>query len=132
VLVAAWSSALSLVVIVRRRDEMRQIFIAVGVMCLIVGGASAADPKVDAAVKTFKQTESDPGKLKTFCEMTQAMNAAGEKEDAATDAKVDGYLKQLGPDFETAWNAGENVDENSSDGKTLDSAINELQSKCSA
>jgi len=132
VLVAAWSSALPLVVKVNGRDEMRQIFIAVGVMCLMVGGASAADPKVDAAVKTFKQTENDPGKLKTFCEMTQAMNAAGEKEDAATDAKVDGYLKQLGPEFQTAWNAGENVDENSPDGKTLDDAINELQSKCSA
>jgi len=48
------------------------------------------------------------------------------------DAKIDGYMKQLGPDFQTAWNAGENLDENSPDAKAMDDAINELQSKCAA
>jgi hypothetical protein len=111
---------------------MTRVLVAISAFCLMIVGASAADPKVETAVKTFKQTENDPGKLKTFCDMTQAMNAAGDKEDSATDAKVDGYIKQLGPEFETAWNAGEGVDENSADGKTLDNAINELQSKCPA
>ncbi len=45
----------------------------------------------------FKQTEADASKLKTYCEVTKTMDTAGDKEDAATDAKIDGYLKQLGP-----------------------------------
>src|ERR1044071_9936215 len=111
---------------------MRTGLTIISMLCFSAVGAFAADPKVEAAVKTFKQTENDPGKVKTFCEMTKVMDAAGEKEDAATDAKIDGYMKQLGPDFQTAWNAGENLDENSPDAKAMDDAINELQSKCEA
>src|ERR1041385_94023 len=110
---------------------MRSVLTGISLLCFSAMGAFAADPKVDAAVKTFKQTENDPGKVNTFCEMTKVMDAAGEKEDAATDAKIDGYMKQLGPEFETAWNAGENLDEKSPDAKAMDDAINELQSKCS-
>jgi len=110
---------------------MRAVLTVISLLCFSAIGAFAADPKVDAAVKTFKQTENDPAKVKTFCEMTKAMDAAGEKEDAATDAKIDGYMKELGPDFQTAWNAGENLDEKSPDAKAMDDAINELQSKCS-
>jgi hypothetical protein len=39
-------------------------------------------------------------------------------------------MKQLGPEFTTAWNAGEGVDENSADGKKLDAALDALGSKC--
>ena len=106
-------------------------FLLAASMVFAITAASAADPKVEAAVKTFKQTENDPGKVKTFCEMTKAMEAAGDKEDAAADTKIDGYMKQLGPEFETAWNVGENLDEKSPDAKTMGDAIDELQSKCS-
>jgi hypothetical protein len=41
-------------------------------------------------------------------------------------------MKTLGPDFETAWNAGENIDETSADGKALNKAIDDLASKCSS
>jgi hypothetical protein len=101
--------------------------LAVGLTPLV---AQAADAKIDAAVKTFKQVEGDAAKLKTFCAMSNAMDAEGDKEDAAADAKIDGYMKELGPDFETAWNAGENLDENSPDGKRLNDAMDELASKC--
>jgi hypothetical protein len=57
-------------------------------------------------VKVFKQTEADAGKLKTHCEMNKLLTTAGDKEDAATEAKVDGYLKQLGPDFNAAERRG--------------------------
>ncbi len=40
-------------------------------------------------------------------------------------------MKQLGPDFETAWNAGDSVDENSPDGEKLNAALDELANKCS-
>ena len=88
--------------------------------------ALAADSKVDSAVATFKAVENDAGKLKIFCEMSATMDKAGENPDAATDAKIDGYMKELGPDFATAWNAGEGVDESSADGKKLDAALDEL------
>jgi len=92
--------------------------------------ALAADNKVDSAVATFKAVENDAGKLKIFCEMTATMDKAGDNPDAATDAKIDGYMKQLGPDFAAAWNAGEGLDEKSPEGKKLDEAMDELGKKC--
>jgi len=100
-------------------------------LCFTAMAALAADNKIDSAVSTFKSVEGDAGKLKIFCEMTAAMDKAGDNPDAAADAKIDGYMKELGPDFTTAWNAGEGVDENSADGKKLDSALDELGNKCS-
>ena len=42
-------------------------------LCLIAAPAFAADPKIDSAIKVFKQTQGDAGKLKAFCAMSQAM-----------------------------------------------------------
>ena len=81
-------------------------------LIVTAAAALAADSKVDS-VATFETVENDAGKLKIFCEMTAAMDKAGDNPDAATDAKIDGYMKELGPDFATAWNAGEGLDEKS-------------------
>jgi hypothetical protein len=91
----------------------------------------AAAPKVDAAIKEFKAVSADAGKLKTFCAMNKTMESAGEKEDPGLDAKIDGYMKQLGPSFEAAWNASEGLDENSPDGKAWNDALDQLMEKCS-
>lgn len=104
------------------------VFTALGLTAVT---ALAADSKIDSAVATFKSVEGDAGKLKIFCEMTSAMDKAGDNPDAAADTQIDGFIKQLGPDFATAWNAGEGVDENSPDGKKLDAALDELGNKCS-
>lgn len=111
---------------------MTRTFVMAATLCLLATTAMAADPKVQSAVQVFAATAADAGKLKTFCEMSEAMDAAGDKDDTASDAKIDGYMKQLGPEFETAWNAGENVDESSADGKSLNNAIDQLTSKCSS
>ena len=92
----------------------------------------AASPKVKSAVKTFKAIASDAGKLKTFCEMIQTMDATGEKDDAAAEAKITGLMKQLGPDFEAAWNAGDGLDDNTEDGKAFNAAMDDLAEKCPA
>jgi len=110
---------------------MKRPLIVSTTLCLTALAAFAADSKVDSAVATFKAVEGDAGKLKIFCEMSAAMDKAGDNPDAAADAKIDGYMKQLGPDFGTAWNAGEGIDENSADGKKLDAALDELGNKCS-
>jgi hypothetical protein len=110
---------------------MIRALLASAAVCLTALGALAADNKIDSALATFKSVEGDAGKLKIFCEMSAAMDKAGDNPDAAADAKIDGYMKQLGPDFGTAWDAGQGVDEKSADGKKLDAALDELGSKCS-
>jgi hypothetical protein len=92
--------------------------------------ALAADPKVDAAVKTFTAVAADAGKLKTFCTMLKAMDAAGDTPTPAAQAQIEGYTKQLGADFVVAWNLGENLDENSADGKAWNDALDDLAGKC--
>ena len=89
-----------------------------------------ADPKIDSAVKVFKQTGADAVKLMTFCAMSQAMEGAGENEDQATKAKIDDYLKQLGPDFEAAWRVFKEADQTSPEGKALNQAVDELGGDC--
>ena len=105
-----------------------------GLICslaLFITVASAlADPKIDSAIKVFKQTEADAVKLMTFCAMSQTMEAAGESEDAATKAKIDDYLKQLGPEFEAAWKVFREADQNSPEGKALSRAVDELGVDC--
>jgi hypothetical protein len=99
---------------------------------LSAAAALAADPKVEAAIKAFAGVESDPAKLKIYCDLSKVMDAAGEDETkaAAAQSDIDGYLKKLGPEFESAWDAGEGLEENSPDGKTYDDALNKLDEKC--
>jgi hypothetical protein len=62
--------------------------------------------------------------------MSEAMEPAGENGDSATKAEIEDYLKQLGPDFESAWKTFREADPNSPDGKVLNKAVDELGSKC--
>ena len=109
---------------------MRLIVTAAGIS-LLAFAAQAASPKVESASKVFQSVAADPAKVKTYCEMSKAMDSAGEKPDQAADAKIQGYMQQLGPDFEQAWNAGNELDENSEDGKTFNAALDTLSNKCS-
>jgi hypothetical protein len=109
---------------------MTRALLACAAVCLTTIAVYAADPKVDAAINTFKQTEGDAAKLKTYCAMSDVVEAQGDKEDAAADAKTDDFLKQLGPDFEAAWDTADEADENSPDGKRLSAALDELDAKC--
>ena len=105
-----------------RRANMKRIVVAAVAVCLAAAPAFAASPKVDAAIKVFKAVSADPAKLKTFCDMSKVMDAMGEKQDAAAEAKIQGFMKQLGTEFETAWNVGNDVNENSADGKACNAA----------
>jgi hypothetical protein len=109
---------------------MKRVVFAAVAVCLAAAPAFAASPKVDAAVKTFKGVSADPGKLKTFCEYLKAQDAAGEKPTPAAEAKMDGYLKQLGKEFTDAWGLGETMNETSADGKVFNAAVEELYGKC--
>jgi hypothetical protein len=90
----------------------------------------AASPKVEAAIKTFNAVGADAGKLKVYCEMTKAMDAMGEKQDTAAEAKIQGYIKQLGTEYETAWKAISDVDVETPDGKAITAALDDVEGKC--
>ena len=110
---------------------MRTLVLVPAAVCLTGLSALAATSTADSAVATFKAVGADAGKLKIFCEMNTAMDKAGDNHDAAAEAQIDGYVKQLGPDFESAWNSGDSIDENSPDGEKLNAALDELANKCS-
>lgn len=109
---------------------MRVPAACVAAFWLACSPALAASPMIDAAAKVFSAVAADPAKLKTFCEMSKVLEAAGDKEDPKIDAQVDGYIDQLGDDFETAWEAGEGLDETSPDGKAFNDAVDALEAKC--
>lgn len=110
---------------------MKRVVLAAVAVCLAVAPAFAASPKVDAAVKAFKSVSADPAKQKIFCDMSKAMDEAGDKPSPAADAKINGLMKQLGTEFETAWGLAEGLDEKSADGKAYNNALDELSGKCS-
>jgi hypothetical protein len=109
---------------------MKRAILAAAVVGLGAYSVMAASPKVEAALKAFKAVASDSGKLKTFCAMDSAMEAAAEKKDKAAATNAAATLKQLGADFETAWNAGEDLDEKSADGKAFYAGMADLIGKC--
>ena len=107
-----------------------RIVISVAAICLGARAAMAASPKIEAAVKTFKAVAADPAKLKAFCATDAALEAAAENKDKAAGPQIMQFMKQLGPEFESAWNAGEGVDDDSPDGKVFVSALDDLIDKC--
>jgi hypothetical protein len=109
---------------------MKRVVVAAAAACLGVYSVMAASPKIEAALKTFKAVAADPGKLKTFCELDTAMQAADEKKDKEAAGKADALMKQLGPEFENAWNAGNDLDEKSADAKAYAKGFDALIEKC--
>jgi hypothetical protein len=104
--------------------------LACAVLCVSTLAASASDPKVDKAIGVFQDVGRDPTRLKIYCEMSDVVEAQGDRDDDAAEAAVDAYIDQLGPDFEEAWDTVEETDENSADGKRLDAALDALEEQC--
>jgi hypothetical protein len=98
--------------------------------CLCAYAVLAASPQVESAIKAFKAVSADKAKLDTFCSMLKLLDAAEEKDDDESDAKVADLIKQLGPEFEAAWRTADDVEEESEDGKALNAAIDEAMAKC--
>jgi hypothetical protein len=108
---------------------MKRSFITVAVL-LGTGSCFAASPKIEEVIKTFNAVSTDAKRLKIFCEMTKVMDAMGEKQDTAAEAKIQGYVKQLGTEFETAWNAIGDVDVETPDGNAITAALDDVAGKC--
>jgi hypothetical protein len=102
-----------------------------GVAAFLLAGspAVAGSAEVEAAIKLFNAVAADPVRLKIFCDMDDILEAAGDKDDPKIDAEIDAYIDRLG-DFATAWEAGEDLDENSPEGKAFNAAVEALEAKC--
>ena len=86
-----------------------------------------------SAVKTFDTVGNDAAKLKVYCEMSKVMSSADAEDDSKAeelDKQMDGFMKDLGPEFQTAFEAGADLDPESADGKTYDAAMDKLDDKC--
>ena len=113
-----------------RRRTMSRVLIAFVAFGLCTSGALAVDPAISAAIQEFKAVGVDPAKLKIFCAMSKALDAVDERDDAAAEAAIAGYVKALGPEFEKAWEVAEDIDENTPEAQVLNAAIDELTGLC--
>jgi hypothetical protein len=112
---------------------MRKILAALALCGLCVPPALAANAAVESASKTFEAVAADPAKLKTYCEMSKLMASGNDEDESkaeALDKQMQGYMKDLGPDFESAFEAGADLDPDSADGKAYDAALDGLDAKC--
>ena len=113
---------------------MKKILAAIAVCGLFVPQAYAASANVETAIKTFDQVGNDPAKLKTYCEMSKLMSSGDDSEDEsksdALDKQMQGFMKELGSDFESAFEAGADLDPDSEDGKAYDAALDKIDTKC--
>ena len=110
------------------------VVFAAGWLVLAATPTLAADPKVDAAVKTFSGIGADPAKLKTYCELTAVMASSESGGDAAksseTDKKIEDLMASLGPDFQAATDLEQDLQPDTPDGKTFGDAVDGLDAKC--
>jgi hypothetical protein len=112
---------------------MNKILAAIAACGLCASPALAVSASVDTAIKAFDKVAADPAKLKTYCDMSKLMSSSDEQDDSkseALDKQMQGYMKDLGPEFESAFEAGADLDPDSEDGKTYDAALDKLDAKC--
>ena len=87
-------------------------------------------PAVDLAIKTIESVSKDAGKLKLFCNLNKILQESGDKDDPGIQKQIDDLVTQLGPDFSSAWDIGDELDENSPDGQEFYAAVDTLAEKC--
>jgi hypothetical protein len=113
---------------------MVPVLVAFLVLCMGASPLLAAGAKVgaktEAAVKVFEAVGADPARLKIFCAATKVMEQAGENANSAAQAQIAAYIKELGADFETAWNTAGRPNDSSADGRAYNAAIDDLFGKC--
>ncbi len=96
--------------------------------------AAPATPAVSAETiaSTIEATAGDAAKVKAYCAMAAKINEIGDDEKKAEEAgdEIDGYFKELGPDFEAAWNSGQDAAPDSAEAKAFEEAMTKLDDKC--
>jgi hypothetical protein len=112
-------------------SKMRQMLVACVAVAFGANMVSAASPPVDAAMKKIQGVVADAGKMQLFCELDDVLEAAPEdKEDPAIEKRIDELVERLGTDFAAAWDTGEELPEESADGKEYFAALDAIGDKC--
>lgn len=100
--------------------------------CLAVSPVQAAEVDAATITKSIDGATADATKTKAYCDLAAKFDEVGDDEKKAEAAgdQIDGYFKILGPEFEAAWDAGQNAAEDSAEGKAFDEAMSKLDAKC--
>lgn len=111
---------------------MKRFVATVIASCVLAASAHAAPVDAAAITKTLDAVVADAAKLKSYCAMAQKFVDIGDddKKAEAAGEEIDGYFETLGADFEAAWDAGQNSDEASPEGKAFDEAMTKLEAAC--
>jgi hypothetical protein len=113
--------------------------VAVALFCAIrtLPGRSASwqnatNEEIDAAVKFYESVKADPDKLKTYCDVRQAigMMASGQGKFAEAQQKASAATKQLGPEFGKAQSLQTRLDMKSEDTTRYTAARQGLAQNC--
>lgn len=94
-------------------------------------GAPAAI-SAEAITSAIDATAADESKVKAYCAMAKKLAEIGDDEQKAEAAgdEIDTYFKSLGPDFEAAWNSGQDAADGSPEAAAFDAAMTKLDDKC--
>ncbi|HEX5999959.1 MAG TPA: hypothetical protein VFZ16_11290 [Hyphomicrobiaceae bacterium] len=97
---------------------------------LVIGAGILSAQTVDEAVQIVGATGDDAAKVKLYCELNKLVQAAGDKEDEATEKQIEAAVEKLGGEFAAAWEVGEKLDDKSADAKKYYDALDALGEKC--
>ena len=115
---------------------VNKLSIVILACCLVAPSSFAAAAAVDAPTitKSIDAAAGDAAKVKAYCDMSKKMEEVGDddKKAEAAGTEIDGYFKALGPEFEAAWNTGQEAKEDTAEGKAFDEAMGKLDAKCKA
>ena len=112
---------------------MRLPFVIAAYMAgVLLATPGSAEINITEMVKIIKAIPGDTEKLKTFCELLEAVDEADKNKSnkAEADQKIRGYLSSLGSAIATAWTVGYDIDAASPEGKAFDAAVDEVEDKC--
>lgn len=109
---------------------MKRILFACVAVAISAGAVPAASPAVELAIKTIEAVANDPTRLKLFCELNRLLQEHGDNEDPVIQKRVEDLVAKLGSEFATAWEVGDELDENSEDGQEFYAAVDALAEKC--
>ena len=113
---------------------MKKILAATVACGLMASPVLALDAKIAAPTKTFEALAAHPPPPKISSHLCTPLPPPPHPPHAAHPdplaTALDEHAKKLGPEFETALDAGADLDPDSEDGKAYDASLDALDEKC--
>lgn len=107
-------------------------FAMVMAFAIAVSPAHATSPAVEEAVKALAEIETDKSKLDPYCALIMQFSAAGQdqpKIDALAE-QFDDLVRSFGPKFQAALDLHNELDDESADGKAMNTAFERIDVLC--